>query len=115
MSEYQRDKGEVMILSVNPTEFEEIALTILKEKECDITEISENYKATEYLSDYFYGEYIITKKVFAQIIKSTIMESECDFCDLTHSYNRTYSFHTMYYNGGTCMIEMVAEELDKLF
>ena len=118
MSEYQRDKGVLEVLSTNPSDFEEIALTILKKYGHDTQSIDKIYKEStvlDFLKDYFYDEFIISKKVFARIIKSTTMDIEYDFCDLINLDDGVYAFHTMYYNGGTCMSEMIAGELDKLF
>lgn len=116
MSEYQRDKGALQVLSTNPSDFEKIALTILKEEGYDVSEINENYKATECLNENFYEEYIVTKKFFVKIINTTInLDIESSFCDIENLGNGLYSFHTMYYNGGTCMSEMISSELDKLF
>lgn len=115
MSESQRNKGVLKILSTNSSEFEQIAFDILKNKGFDISELNEDYKALECLNEEFYEEYIVAEKVFAEIVKSTKLGVDYDFCELTDLGNREYSFHTMFYNGGTCMSEKLADELDKLF
>ena len=41
-------------------------------------------------------------------------DEEDDFCDLKENQDKTISIHAQFYNGGTCLNEVLNDELDKL-
>ena len=41
-------------------------------------------------------------------------DEEDDFCDLKENQDKTISIHAQFYNGGTCLNEVLNDEWDKL-
>jgi len=39
----------------------------------------------------------------------------CDFSEIKEEANGTFSFHTLHYNGGGCLEEVLEEALNKLY
>ena len=57
-------------------------------------------------------KYIIANGAFWEIKDYKKLETEYDFCDLTLVEDGV-RFHAMYYNGGTCLSEMIQEAMSK--
>lgn len=114
MSEYERVKGTLTRLDVD--DYEEFAKDLLRVKGEDLNKMPTYcHSYLDWLtSDYYneYNEYIVLDDVLYRIEH---IESEMDavpyFCNLTKLDNKTYSFDTMFYNGGTCWTEMVEDEI----
>ena len=65
---------------------------------------------TDYLKDYYdYKRYFTVKGKLYEIIEMEDIESN-DFCVINENYE-TYSFVTSFYDGDTCLIEMLEDEM----
>lgn len=111
MSDYERHKGTVKIVSTNPDEFEFLARMVYEEWGFEI-QIDEDYTFCDCIRDELYDKYIITDKIFAKI-ESKELEDEDTYINMSKVNDYTYSFETRFYNGGTCLSEMLESELSK--
>lgn len=76
--------------------------------------LEEEYKEGK-LFEVFYEKYLCVKDTQVwEILEVEDLEEEDSFCRLHDNKDGTYSFHTRYYNGGTCMSEMLEDEIKTL-
>ena len=64
----------------------------------------------EYLLDEYYDEYFICDNCLYKIIEQESLDSEC-YCKISSNDNKTFSFITSFYNGGTCLNEMLFDAI----
>ncbi len=65
----------------------------------------------EQLFDEFYEKYLKINNEIWEVVEHEDLDDEDMFCRLSRNSDGTVSFHTRYYNGGTCMSEMIEEAL----
>lgn len=110
MSDYESHSGKLKI--VEPKENETI------EQLCKRLWIEQGNKEDDYEEDALfndYEKYLSTDGKVWEIVEHIKMGDEDDmFCRLHDNKDGTFSFHTRFYNGGTCMSEMVTEALEEL-
>lgn len=69
---------------------------------------------TEYLIEYYdYKKYFIVKDKLYEITEYKDFDYE-DFCVINENIDETYSFVTSFYDGGTCLIEMLEDEMSNI-
>lgn len=110
MSDYEQHSGKIrQILPLEGESFEQLLFREVKE----IT--GEDYTDIYYVEDTLYHEGYLVSKDSLWKVEENVREDECDsYCRLTPNPDGSFSFHTRFYNGGTCLIEMIEDELKKL-
>lgn len=58
--------------------------------------------------------YIYTKSILFKVFSVKNYEDYGYFCDVQKTDDNEYRFITQYYNGGTCLSEILEEEADKI-
>ena len=58
--------------------------------------------------------YIYTKSILFKVFNVKNYEDYGYFCDVQKTDDNEYRFITQYYNGGTCLSEILEEEADKI-
>ena len=58
--------------------------------------------------------YIYNKSILFKVFDVKNYEDYGYFCDVQKTGDREYKFITQYYNGGTCLSEILEEEADKI-
>jgi hypothetical protein len=110
MSDYEAHTGKIRKLE--PLEGETY------EQQCKRLYFEKGGKGEYYegaLFDEFYDDFIrVNKNVLYEVFDHEEKDYDDMFCDLTDNGDGTYSFTTRFYNGGTCMSEMVEHELKKI-
>jgi len=66
------------------------------------------------LFDDFYDDFIKVGEELYEVIEKIEIDPYDYYCNLVEHEDGTISFSTRYYNGGTCLSEMVEDELNKL-
>jgi len=110
MSDYESHSGKLHLLHRYDAEsFED---------HCKRLWVSEGKSLDDYregiLFEEFYEEYILANDQIWEIIEHSDLGDEDMFCKLTKNEDGSYSFHSRFYNGGTCLTEMISDELENL-
>jgi len=109
MSDYETHVGKVRkIKTVMGESFED---------KCKMLYFNSGGKGEYYdgiLFDEFYNKFIRIGEEIYKIYDNEEKECFDSFCELSENGDGTYSFSTMFYNGGTCLSEMLAEEIKKI-
>ncbi len=113
MSNYESHSGKLRIVEPKENEtLDQLKKRIWCEKSGNK---EEDYEVKGNLSDDYYDEFFEVNGKLWEVLDHEEMGDEDDmFCRLHDNKDGTFSFHTRFYNGGTCMSEMVTEELEKL-
>lgn len=61
-----------------------------------------------------YEKYVLINDKLFEIVECEELDAYDNFCYLYSNEDNTISFLTQYYNGGTCLSEMLESELKKL-
>lgn len=106
MSDYKRHKGTLRPIEMT----EELAVKFLKEKKIE----PESYydSAVEQILD---TEYFI--QIGDQVFKLENHKNlgcDLDFSEVHKNEDGSYDFHALFYNGGTCLSEMLKYAMDEL-
>jgi len=75
---------------------------------------SYNHSWLEELQDVHYDKYYTYKDKLYEFIDHTETEDETCFCKLILKEDGIVEFIASFYNGGTCLSEMLNDEFDKL-
>lgn len=120
MSDYETIKGKIRKVDLQGMSAEEYAERIIKEKGVDI-KINEGpffYQTyidiLKWYDDWEEGRYITVDGVLYLIYDTCDLETSSDYIQLTPIADDTYEFHTSFYNGGTCLNEMIEDEIRRL-
>ncbi len=112
MSDYESHSGKLRIVELKENETKE---QLCKRLWIENEQSEEDFKNESSLFEEFYNKYFDVNDKVWEVIEHKKMGDEDDmFCNLHDNKDGTYSFHTRFYNGGTCMSEMVTEVLEKL-
>lgn len=107
MSDYQSNSGKIKL--VEPKEGESF------EQQCQRLWFENGMKEEDYsegeLFEEFHKKYIEVKDTVWEILEEKNEEEEDMFCTLHKNVDGTYSFYTRFYNGGTCMSEMIQDAI----
>lgn len=107
MSDYHRIEGKLIPIELT----EEIAAKILKEKGV----VESNFDSTvEHLLEDFYEEYMEIEGKHFRVEDLKDHGNELDFVKLYPNEDGSFDFITLFYNGGVCLEEMLAEGLSDL-
>lgn len=112
MSEYQREKGKIKLLAKGNLEWICRAEWMIRKgtpmDEDDIDPIGT-------FTDEFYEDYFIHEadKALYRFIETEVT-GEGEYSSLIPLGNNEYSFDAYFYNGGTCIEEILDNELNKL-
>lgn len=109
MSDYERHKGTLRPIEMT----EEIAAKTLQEKGIQI--LADCYDNTvDQLMDECYDDYIkIGNQVF-KLENHKNLGCDLDFSEVHKNEDGSYDFHALFYNGGTCLSEMLKFAMDEL-
>lgn len=109
MSSYCTDYGKIKRVERLPGE----SIDQLKERLWREKHIGEEYPEDGFDDDWdLYEKYIITKHNIWEIFDHIEADEADDmFCEFENLGNGVYGFHTRYYNGGTCMSEMIEDAI----
>ena len=112
MSREEQHKGKVSKVIV-PPDFQGTF-----DEECQWLWAVEGRNSEDYyegcLFDEFYKKYLHTNTEIWQILENEEFDEDGYYCNLTDNEDGTYSYITRFYNDGTDIIEMLAEELNNV-
>lgn len=110
MSDYESQSGKIKLASIENETSDDTCKRIWLEK----GHKEEDYTKSNFFDEY-YEKYIRVKEKIWEILEVEDHGDDDDmFCRLHDNKDGTFSFHTRYYNGGTCMTEMLQDELENL-
>lgn len=115
MSRTEHIKGKIKRLPLSEGETVETQAKDLLKKYYPKVELDdpESYEYSHQLMDEGFNRFVITKNFIYEIIESVEMDDDGDFIELGQNDDGTISFHTQFYNGGTYLGEVLADELEK--
>jgi hypothetical protein len=115
MSRTEHIKGKIRRLPLSEGETVETQAKDLLDKYYPDVELDdpESYKYSHQLMDEGYNRFVITNNFIYEIIESVEMDDDGDFIELGQNDDGTINFHTQFYNGGTCLSEVLVDELEK--
>lgn len=110
MSDYESHSGRLRLANAKENEtFEQQCKRLWIENGQD----EEDYEEGELFSE-FYEKYFHVKGRVWEVFDHEESDDDDTFCKLHDNGDGTLTFHTRFYNGGTCMSEMVEDELEHL-
>ena len=109
MSDYETHSGKLRLLE--PQNGETL------EEQCkrlwiEIGEKEEEYGDKSDLLDEYYEEFIEINESVYQVFDHKESEDQDMFCKLNKNPDGSYSFYTRFYNGGTCLSEMLKDGVE---
>lgn len=80
------------------------------------TAFDEDYDIDEFIyNNSLENKYIVlNNSLYEWLEHECKYDEEDNFCDLKENQDKTISIHVQFYNGGTCLNEVLNDELDKL-
>ena len=120
MSDYETIKGKIRKIDLQGLSVEECAKRIVKEKGLE-SEVGQgpyfyetNLEFLKWYDDWEEGQYISIDDELYLIYDTCDLGSSSDFINMTPIADDTYEFLTSFYNGGTCLSEMIEDEIKRL-
>lgn len=120
MSDYETIKGKIRKIDLQGLSVEECAKRIVKEKGLE-SEVGQgpyfyetNLEFLKWYDDWEEGQYVSIDDELYLIYDTCDLGSSSDFINMTHIADDTYEFLTSFYNGGTCLSEMIEDEIKRL-
>lgn len=113
MSDYESHSGKLRLVEPKENEtLDQLKKRVWSERSGNK---EEEYEVKGNLEDDYYDDYFEVDGKLWEVIEHEEMGDEDDmFCRLHDNKDGTISFHTRFYNGGTCFSEMVTEALEEL-
>jgi hypothetical protein len=111
MSDYESHKGKIRKVNQKGELMLGHMVQIMKNNG-DI--IDESNEILDTFMDKYYKKYFVVKGDLYEFVEHEEIENFDTFCTLTPNEDGTISFHSTFYNGGTCLSEMLEDELKKL-
>lgn len=109
MSDTHTIKGKIKKVNLQGKSIEEFAKEHMSFISRKLPSYCKSY--TEYLKSYYdYKRYFTIKGKLYEIIEAKDITYD-DFCIINENIDETYSFVTSFYDGGTCLIEMLEDEM----
>lgn len=106
MSDYESHTGKLILLEPKDGEdFKEQCKRLFLQNGGEL----EEYNDYSDLFSEFYNKYLYINEGIYQIIDHKELGEEDMFCKIHKNDDDTYSFHTRFYNGGTCLSEMLED------
>ena len=119
MSDYETIKGKIRKIDLQGLSVEEYAERIVKEKGL-ASKVGQgpyfyetNLEFLKWYDDWEEGQYIAIDNELYLIYDKSEFDSSYHV-QLTPIADDTYEFHTSFYNGGTCLTEMLEDEIRRL-
>lgn len=119
MSDYETIKGKIRKIDLQGLSVEEYAKRIVKEKGLE-SEVGQgpyfyetNLEFLKWYDDWEEGQYIAIDDELYLIYDKSDFDPTCHI-QLTPIADDTYEFLTSFYNGGTCLTEMLEDEIKRL-
>ena len=119
MSDYETIKGKIRKIDLQGLSVEEYAKRIVEEKGL-ASEVGQgpyfyetNLEFLKWYDDWTEGQYITIDDELYLIYDRSDFDSSCHV-HLTPIADDTYEFHTSFYNGGTCLTEMLEDGIRRL-
>ena len=110
MSDYESHSGKIRLVQANSDEsFEDQCKRLWVENGKSL----ENYDEGE-LFDEFYEKYLKINGQIWEVFDHVEKDPYDASCTLNDNGNGTFSFDARFYNGGTCLSEMIRDGLNKL-
>jgi hypothetical protein len=113
MSDYESHTGKLRIIysPAVPSEetFSECCKRLWRQEGEDMSDYKDDALFTEYYEKYFNVDGVIW-----EVFDHEDLGDDDMFCDIHDNKDGTYSFRARFYNGGTCLSEMITEELEDL-
>lgn len=120
MSDYETIKGKIRKIDLQGLSVEECAKRIVKEKGLE-SEVGQgpyfyetNLEFLKWYDDWEEGQYVSIDDELYLIYDTCDLGSSTDFINMTSIGDDTYEFLTSFYNGGTCLGEMIEDEIKRL-
>ncbi len=120
MSDYETIKGKIRKIDLQGLSVEECAKRIVEEKGL-ASEVGQgpyfyetNLEFLKWYDDWEEGQYISIDDELYLIYDKSDLGSSSDFINMTPIADDTYEFLTSFYNGGTCLSEMIEDEIKRL-
>lgn len=110
MSSYVRYKGTIKEANISESE----ALDLIKSRNPKFKSIPKYFNNYfEYLADQYDNEFIIINNKLFFIKFDVKSRDDFDFIDLFKNEDGSYDFHTLFYDGGTCLSEELKNKLNE--
>lgn len=112
MSDYESQSGKIKLIEPQENEtrhdlLKRLWVTVHGKDEADFDE-------DDFFNE-FYEDYIKVGDEIWEILEYEDEPDDADmFCKLSKNEDGSYTFFTRYYNGGTCMTEMIADAIEEL-
>jgi len=107
MSDYESYKGTIK--KIEREEGESLA------DQCKRICISRKGDKLEYyeglLFDEFYDDYLKINGELWEVVSKKAKDPDDSYCDIESNEDGTFSFNTRFYNGGTCLTEMIEDAI----
>ena len=109
MSCYETHKG--VLKKVDADNIRQYLFKLTNDKKI----LNENCNVSEFIYDNsLENKYIMLKNgLYEWLEHECKYDEEDDFCDLKENQDKTISIHTQFYNGGTCLYEVLNDNWDK--
>ena len=111
MSCYETHRG--VLKKVDTDDVRQYLFDLTNEK----TIFDEDYDVNEFIYDnHLEDKYIMLKNgLYEWLEHECKYDDEDDFCNLKENQDKTISIYAQFYNGGTCLNEILNEELNTFF
>lgn len=111
MSEDVRYQGYLEeVGNPNNLSLEELAKTICKQRGLELCVWCDTYLETLLDSDETDNGYVVLNDRLYQIQELEELDINEEYCDIYQTVDGRYRFETQFYNGGTCLKEMLESE-----
>lgn len=120
MSDYETIKGKIRKIDLQGMSVEEYAERIVKERGLDSKVARGPYYFETYLEflksydDWEEGQYTTIGDDLYLIYDTWDLDSFDNHIIMTSIADDTYEFYTSFYNGGTCLTEILEDEIERL-
>lgn len=112
MSETRRFKGKLKLINRYNKTLEELCEELTPKYAKEDFKYWNSY--TQFIEEEMYDTYIIHKGEVYKIEKEEV-DVDFEICEGHKNNDNTIDFHVMFYDGGTCLSEMLEEVLDKVY
>lgn len=115
MSDYEAYTGNLIFLpkSDGETVYDQMRDILLKDKNIELKDYSDGDIRMEFFDVFWRDEYILHNSSLYKVNK-TEHDPYDSSIQITDNKDGTLSFYCKFYNGGTCLAEMLEEGLDDL-
>lgn len=113
MSDYEHQRGRMIkVVAEDGITLHQHCLNILKDNNLEYNGFHDN--PAQMLADEFYNEYLYLQGELYKILEINDEDPYDSFAHITSGDNGELLFNSRYYNGGTCLSEMLDDALNRL-